>query len=164
MGTTIFSGNHWGMAYGFINYALTPGQNYYLHVVATNLDFQSHGYFVDAGFLGSFSLSDAGFSFANGTQTLVTNTTDWTVSASRGFWEVPAETPVGDRTNGAAPWGQHLGIDSNATWIWHSSNNTQVAYFSTMITAAVPEPSSYALLLAGMGILGFAASRKKPAN
>ena len=132
--------------------------------MATNWDFQSHGYFVDTGFLGSFSLSEAGFSFANGTQSLVTNTTDWTVSPSRGFWEIPAETSVGDRTNGASPWGQRSGIDSDATWIWHSSNDTRVAYFSTTITAAVPEPSSYALLLAGMGILGFAASRKKPAN
>lgn len=164
LGTLLTSGNNWATTYSFDNISLVSGQDYYLHVIATNWDYQSHGYYVDAGFLGSFSLSDAGFRFANGTQALVTNITDWTVSPSNGTWAAPSETPVGDRSNGTSPWGYHSPIASDATWIWHESNSTQVAYFATTITAAVPEPSSYALLLAGMSLVGFAASRKKRAN
>jgi hypothetical protein len=34
-------------------------------------------------------------------------------------------------------------------------------YDNLLVTAAVPEPETYALLLAGLGLLGFAAVRRK---
>jgi hypothetical protein len=50
--------------------ALTPGVTNYLHIEAIN-------YGVVGGFIGDFTLSDTGFQFANGSQTLVTETTHW---------------------------------------------------------------------------------------
>jgi len=52
------------------------------------------------------------------------------------------------------------GITSDARWIWTGAYGTVgEAYFSTTITA-VPEPETYAMLLAGLGLLGFMARRK----
>ncbi len=70
LGTPIASGSNWGFAYSFSTVSLTPGQNYYLHIEA--YDAAPPG-----GFIGSFTLSDSGFAFVNGSQTLDTNTTDW---------------------------------------------------------------------------------------
>ena len=163
LGTLLTSGNNWGTTYSFSDISLTSGQNYFLHVVAYNWDYESDGYYINAGFLGSFALIGPEFVFANGTQSLVSNTSDWTVSASAGTWAAPTETPVYNGSNGSQPWGYRSGIDGEAQWIWHGSTATKVALFSTPILAAVPEPSSYALFLVGMGVLGVAARRSRKA-
>lgn len=69
LGTLVGSGNVWQNTYTF-NTALTAGTTNFIHVVATNQG-------GPGGFLGAFTLSDSDFVFANGTQNLLTNTTDW---------------------------------------------------------------------------------------
>lgn len=158
LGTLIASGNNWGSTFSFNNAALVSGQVYYLHVVATDWGRPE-------AFIGEFNLSDSGFTFVNGSQNLLTNVTDWSAqSGLANSWSAPTGTPVDRGVNGISPWGVKTGISSEAHWIWADEYGQGTAYFSTKLIAAVPEPSSYALLLAGMGLVGFAASRKKRAN
>ena len=158
IGTLITSGNNWGSTFSFSNAPLISGQDYYLHVVATDWGRPE-------AFIGEFNLSDNGYTFVNGSQNLLTNVTDWTAQAgSAASWNAPAGTPVDRGVNGVSPWGTKTGISSEAHWIWADEYGQGTAYFSTKLIAAVPEPSSYALLLAGIGLVGFAASRKKHAR
>lgn len=46
---------------------------------------------------------------------------------------------------------------SNRAYVWSTSD---VTVFTTQISA-VPEPETYAMLLAGLGLMGFAARRRK---
>ena len=73
-GTQIGFGNNWGFVYSG-SASLTPGVINYLHVLGSNWG-------GPGSLIGDFSLSDADFSFQNGTQKLLTNATDWVASAS----------------------------------------------------------------------------------
>jgi len=79
LGTLITSGISWPTTVSFSGQALTAGVTNYLHIVAT-----------DQGkpdmFIGSFSLSDSLFHFANATQNLLTNATDWRSDVARTAW------------------------------------------------------------------------------
>ncbi len=44
---------------------------------------------------------------------------------------------------------------------WFGENATGVTDVQLGITTAVPEPETYAMMLAGLGLLGFAARRRK---
>ncbi len=129
--------------------ALTSGVDYYLHIQASN----DGG---PAAFLGDFTLDGSEHVFANGLDTIETNTVDWSVSNS-GWGGYTTATGYG--TNGVAPWGFQSGVDSSAQWIWSSSvYNNQSAYFTVAIQAVdVPEPSSIAIL--GLALFAFAGRR-----
>ena len=109
---------------------LTPGVTHYLHIYAYD-----QGWI--AGFLGDFTLSDTNFKFANGTQRLLTNTSDWRVYRNS-FGGVPDKvTSLG--ANGVDPWGMISNIASNAEWIWTpDADGDNAAYFSTTITPSGP--------------------------
>ena len=151
-GTPVGAGNDWPTTYSFTG-LLVPGVTNYIHVQALN--FGGPGMFI-----GDYTLSDGSFQFSNGTQTLLTNTQNWLVSSS-GFGSNYV-TPIDEGLNGAGPWGFRGGIDANAHFIWEAGVcDTCTLYFSTTITPAIPEPETYAMIMAGLGLMGFIARRPR---
>lgn len=151
-GTPLLSGDSWGVTFTLAAASLAPASTYYLHVVATDFG-------PPASLIGNMSLSDSGFSFANGGQTLVTNTTDWTVRVS-GFADTD-QTPVSLGFNGVGPWGTRAGISGNAENIWSPDLcGSCTRYFSTTITSAVPEPGGLPLLALGLAVVGATVRRR----
>jgi len=128
---------------------LTAGVDYFLHIKASN----DYG---PAAFLGDFSLDGSEHVFANGLDSITTNTVDWSVSNS-GWGGYTTATGYG--VNGVSPWGFQSGVDSSAQWIWSSSvSSLQDTYFTVAIKAVdVPEPSSVAIF--GLAIFIFAGRR-----
>jgi len=133
-GTLVGSGNNWPTTYQF-SQALTPGVTNYIHVAG-----------VDAGdpamFIGEFTLDGFDFEFANGTQTLLTNTTDWTASEV-GFGGATV-TVVSQGTNGVGPWGTYPLIDSAAETIWSTNLSVDNVFFSAVINPVEVAPGNTA--------------------
>lgn len=137
------------------NVSLVPGKTNYIVIHAWDVG-------LSAGVLGSFTLNNNNFKFSNGTQNLVTNTTNWVV-----YTDHPRGT-LGDiwsyGTNGVAPWSTISGIDQSANWIWtagvipdqehrpYPGDFREDRYFVTKVTAT-PEPISSALFLLGGGAM-----------
>lgn len=148
----------WGSTESFSSVILTPGQNYYLLVLARN------AFGGPAMFVGDFALTGDGFKFSNGGQTLLTNTTNWTVNES-GFGAA-GQTPVSLGTNASLQiWGARPAIsgDAEAVWAYYAdwaNGYNGPAYFVTQIKA-VPEPAAFAMFAAGLGVLGTIARRRR---
>jgi hypothetical protein len=149
----------WGTVTTCAPAALTPNTNYFLHVVANDI------FGTPSMLIGTFGLTDAAFRFANNTQALNTNTTNWVVRLT-GFGD-PNLTPVNIATNGGGAWGNMAGISASAIFIWDTPGgcNGCTRYFSTAITPAaqgnvVPEPGSLALLGTGIAALAIGARRR----
>jgi hypothetical protein len=167
LGTLLTQGNSWSTTFSFTNIALTPGQTYYVQIEAIN-------YGGPGAFLGQFTLSGSGFHFSNGTQSLLTNTSNWQAvyndSNSNPNLQQPWVTPSGgvisSGSNGVSPWGSRSGISASAQWIDGATNGLSACGnctvdFSTTITAATPEPGNFAMLA---GVLGAAALRVRRAR
>jgi hypothetical protein len=139
-GTSFLSGANWPQTFTGSTTLTDPG-TYYLHITA-----------VDQGppamFIGLFTLDSVNATFSNGTQSLVTNTADWTVSAT-GYGD-PGVTPLDIGPNGIGPWGNFPGMGPDAHFIWHP-NLPLTAYFTAVITV-VPAPATF-LPLASIGLL-----------
>lgn len=129
-GDSFLSGANWPQTFQGST-ALTDAGTYYLHIVAT-----------DQGppmmLIGSFTLDSTNATFSNGGQSLVTNTTDWTVNAT-GFAD-PGVTPLDLGPNGTGPWGNFPAMGPDAHFIWHP-NLPSTAFFTTVITV-VPSPAT----------------------
>lgn len=126
LGTQIGSGTDWAVTYTLNNSILSIGQDYYLHVKATDVGSIE-------GLLGTLNVTGS-FVFANGQQTMNTNPSYWTAYNTFGG---SAITPVALGSNGMSPWGTRSGIASNAQWIWRDPRNTsggEVVYFTTKIS------------------------------
>ena len=145
------TGNNWPQTYSFTG-LLTPGVTNYLHIQAINAGGPGM-------FIGDYRLSDSSFQFANGSQTLFTETQDWRVSPT-GFGSGYV-TPIDEGPNGTGPWGSFPAMGS-AHFIWESGvpENTTI-YFSSVITPTIPEPETYAMIMAGLGLMGFMARRRR---
>ncbi len=140
----------WGATESFSGVALAPGQSVYLLIDAQNV------YSGPAMFIGDFQITGSGFQFSNGTTSLSTDTTHWTVSESS--FASASATPVSLGTNQSLQiWNPRPGISGTAEAIWPyyadwSQGYNGHAYFVTQITA-VPEPTEalmFALGLAGL--------------
>ncbi len=52
-------------------------------------------------------------------------------------------------------------VFNNANWVMDNADHTGATLNNTAFTVAVPEPETYALMLAGLGLVGFMARRRK---
>jgi hypothetical protein len=165
LGTLIGQGSDWHSADSLTPTALTSG-TYYLHIVAENWTSNSDHTVIPGnsaagnpdGFIGQFSLSGTGYTFANGLTTLVTDTADWraTGQASAGAsWSAPTGTLTSEAAYGFGPWASISGLPdgTSAQWVWSSTDPSGEAFFSTTISA-VPEPATWGLMLLGFFGLG----------
>lgn len=146
--------NNWGVSYTD-TMTLAAGTDYFLHIYGYD-----QGWI--AGFLGQFSLSGSDHVFANSTTSLLSGTANW--HGNNTGWGAPDGALVDLGANGVWPWGARPGISGSARWIWSGNAETNdSAYFSTKIAAVsapVPEPETYAMLLVGLAMMGFTARRK----
>jgi len=162
-GILIDSGSSWASSYPFSGVLLTPGTTYYLQFEGIN----EGG---PGSIIGSFDLSDSSFEFSNDTQSLNTDTTDWTYSYT-GWDQGPLQTPVsyGLNSDAVGPWGQDFpDMSPSAEWVWDPDFDYTVAplYFETTITpltgpSPVPEPASLTLLGSGLLALGSMVARRR---
>ena len=164
LGTQLLSGNGWNLPFTLNPVQLSSGDTYFLHVIGRNTG-------GDQGFIGSFTVSDTDFEFANGTQSLNTNADDWKASVSDQFGTLPpTDTPLVEAFYGSVPWGFVSGIDPSASWIWSNPIDAGYVTFSTQISyvgppvnppAATPEPATFAMMGGVLMALPWLIRRKK---
>lgn len=172
----------WTTPVSFSNVGLAPGQTYYLNIELIN----EGG---PGGALGQFSLNNTGASFSNGTQSLLTNTSDWvggyngsvgsvaSYSVAPRPWVQPLSSTTSFGFNGVAPWHTIAGISSSAQWIWSADSqslptsgtpctycmidlsSTPITVASSSLGAAVDAPNAIAVL--ALGVLGLLALKRR---
>ena len=155
------AGTSWPTAYT-LDFSVNPGD--YLYVMAYDWG-QPHawqGVFnTPSGTVYSNAASWVAINNPSfGNPTAPANPNDKILSGSTTWGSVTTELPYD-----SSPWGARVN-NANAKWIWSSDLNSadQAVLFRTAVSVSpVPEPESYALMFAGLGLLGFMARRKMPA-
>lgn len=179
--------NGWASVESFST-ALTSG-NYYLHFVVQNIALPSGQatWQNPTGLIADLTLT-GGYTFgATGLATLDSGSNAaWTVSsvlpgAGIGSWVTPTGAAQVVAADGAGLWNTNFAaINNTASWIGSTGGSIGVSpsngsypltladggsattYYSVMLTAApIPEPETYAMMLAGLGMLGYIARRRK---
>ena len=170
LGTSLTNGNAWGTDFNFTSNALA-NQTYYLNIEAINAG-------GPGGFIGSFTLTGPNFQFANGGQTLSTDTTNWFGTYNNSNSDTSASQSWVTPNGGVAEmtyvsgWGTPLA--SGALWIWPSDPSSSSAGLScgtctvdlqTVITytgvSATPLPAALPLFASGLGAMGLLGWRRK---
>lgn len=128
-GKNFLSGSNFNSTFSGSTTLPGPG-TYYLHIRAEDFGGQRM-------MSGLFTLDNPLATFSNGSSTLLSGISSWTVSDT-GFGISPVAPVV--VPNG---WGVRPGLES-AAYIWHPSSGP-VAYFTAEITV-VPAPASLTLL------------------
>ncbi|MBI3229700.1 MAG: PEP-CTERM sorting domain-containing protein [Burkholderiales bacterium] len=151
-------GNNWGAPFTF-SFDTAPGE--YLYVAA-------HDWGGPQAWQGVFSTAQGNlYSNTASWQYVVASSSDTsTAGVVSNIAHATWATPLAETDNGSGPWGATV-HDVNAKWIWHdtvssnSSSDSTYAIFRTIQPAApVPEASSYAMLLGGLGTLAFLRRRQ----
>lgn len=141
-GTAFLSGSNWAATFNGSTALNSGAGTYYLHIFAEDFG-------LPAAFIGGFSLDSTDAIFANGTQTLLTNTVDWQCNTTG--WGTAFQTPTDLGVNGVGPWGFRTGIDQAAHWIWDASN-AGTAYFTTSIRV-IPAPGAGLAMIGGLVVV-----------
>lgn len=145
-GTLFLTDDNWWPSVESGMTALTPSVTNYLHIKGWDI------YGASSAMIASLSLSDTGFEFDNGGQTLDTDTVYWGFSTTG--WGINDLTPTDYGPNGTGPWGMVSGVNASARFLWSATYGVPGIdhYFSVRITP-VPEPASWmALSLLALGI------------
>jgi len=117
-----------------------------------------------SGFLADFTLGTASYSTS-------TDPAIWSYSTDGINWASVTGYGQNNAPSFSTPWAGGLfssgngiaTINPSAEWIWDDTNETynETLFFKASITSPVPEPSTYALMLGGLGLIGFMAHRRK---
>ncbi|MEO0486851.1 MAG: VPLPA-CTERM sorting domain-containing protein [Pseudomonadota bacterium] len=133
---------------------LADGTDYFLHIRAIDFD-------TLAMLIGTFTLSDTDFSFANGGQTLASGDAAL-LGSTTGWGSYSPTTDLG--ANGSGPWGFRSGHDGAARYVWAGSNTAGgERYFTAAISydaAPVPLPAGGVLLGGALATLAFARRKR----
>ncbi len=111
-----------------------------------------------SGFLADFTLDSIQYLSS-------TDSNIWSVSSDGITWSNVTSYGTNAITDPNI-WYSISTIDTNAEWIWDDSNATagENLFIKASITSPVPEPSIYALMLGGLGLVGFMAAHRRKAS
>jgi len=154
LGTKFLSGANWPQTFTG-SFDIAQAGTYYIHIVATD---QSP----PAMFIGAFSLNlgtaDSAL-FANGTNNLYSNTTDWTARLNT---LAGAVAPIADfgGAGGGQVWDGQVGANytKDSHYIWHGATSGEMTTVFTASFVVVPAPG--AVGLAGLGVLALRRRRR----